>query len=419
MSIYNFPGDEKKEQKTKKIRKSRLVAGLVLASFLASLLGFLVGYLFVFDLKENEPPSFSLSEKEKEVEKVSTADAIVDTVREASPGVVSIVVTKDVPIMERYYYNPFEEYEDYFGEDFDIRVPQYREKGTEEREIGGGTGFIVSSDGLILTNKHVVREEDARYTVFTNEGEKFEANVLALDPLQDIAVLKIEDVSLPVLKLGDSDEAQIGQTVVAIGNVLGEFRNSATSGIISGLSRNITATGGGSSQSLRGIIQTDAAINQGNSGGPLLNLKGEVIGINTAMAVGAENVGFAIPINRAKKAIEDVKTHGEVVYPFLGIYYTTVTPALSEEFDLPVDYGAWVGRNAAGEKTETAVFPGSPGEEVGLKRDDIITKFDGRKISLQETLADIIIEYSPGDTISLEIVRNGERITKEATLSQK
>ncbi len=419
MSIYNFPGDEKKEQKEKKFKNNKLVAGLVLASFLASLLGFLVGYLFVFDLNEKNLSSFSMPEKEKEVEVVKTADLIVSTVREASPGVVSIVVTKDVPIMERYYYNPFEEYEDYFGEDFDVRVPQYREKGTEEREIGGGTGFIVSSDGLVLTNKHVVREEDAKYTVFTNEGEKFEAEVLAVDPLQDIAILKIEDDSLPVLKLGDSDEVEIGQTVVAIGNVLGEFRNSATSGIISGLSRNITATGGGSSQVLRGIIQTDAAINQGNSGGPLLNLEGEVIGINTAMAVGAENVGFAIPINRAKKAIKDVKTHGEVVYSFLGIYYTTVTPALYEEFDLPVDYGAWVGRNAAGEKTEAALFPGSPAEEVGLKRDDIITKFDEREISLQETLADIIIEYSPGDTVSLEVVRNGEKITKQVTLSKK
>ena len=231
---------------------------------------------------------------------------IAEVVKETSPAVVSVIVSKYVAILEREYYNPF-------GEDspFKIMIPRIVEKGKELKEVGGGSGFIVSNDGLIVTNKHVVLDEEAEYTVLTNDGNKFSATILARDPIQDVAILKINAANLPIVKLGNSDNIEIGQTVIAIGNALGEFRNTVSAGIISGLMRTITAGGGGFSEQLDEVIQTDAAINKGNSGGPLLNLFGEVIGINTAMASGAENIAFAIPVNKIKKDIDDVKVKGE------------------------------------------------------------------------------------------------------------
>jgi len=355
-----------------------------------------------------------IKEEEKEDQEkasyLSYEQAVTSAVEKVSPSVVSIVVTKDIPIMEEYYYYPFE--------GFDIRVPRYRQEGTEEQEVGGGTGFIVSSNGLVLTNKHVVKDKEADYTVFTNSGEKYEAEVLARDPFQDIAVLKIEAENLPVVRLGDSDEIKIGQTTIAIGNVLGEFRNSVSVGVVSGLSRDVTASGGGSTEMLEDIVQTDAAINRGNSGGPLLNIEGEVIGINTAMAVSAENVGFAIPINQAKRDIEQVRETGEIIYPFLGIYYTMISPTLAEEYGLSVQDGAWVGRNQLGEKTERAIFPDSPAEEVGLRRDDIIVRFDKKDLTLEDDLADVIRGYSPGDRVALRVLRGGEEVALEVELDR-
>ena len=229
--------------------------------------------------------------------------AIVSAVKSASPSVVSIVISKNVPIYEQQYINPF--------------FYQYVQKGTELQQVGAGSGFIVSSDGLVLTNKHVVQDSSAEYTVFTNDGSKYTAKVLALDPVQDLAVIKIEGfgLSFKPLALGNSDEMQIGQTVIAIGNALGQFSNTVSVGVVSGLQRTISASdrSRGFSETLQGIIQTDAAINSGNSGGPLLNLKGEVIGINTAIAEGAQNIGFAIPANMAKKAIQQVASSGKLL----------------------------------------------------------------------------------------------------------
>ncbi len=223
---------------------------------------------------------------------------------------------------------------------------------------------------------------------------------------------------MPVIKLGDSDNLQIGQGAIAIGNVLGEFRNSVSLGVISGLGSTISAAEGGSIETLEGIIQTDAAINKGNSGGPLLNLKGEVIGINTAMAAGAENIGFAIPINRVKKDILQVKTQGKITYPFLGIYYTLITPELKAEYSLEVDYGAWVGRDQSGNQTKEAVFSGSAAQKAGIKQDDIVLELNGEKITLDNSLAKLILKYSPQDKITLKILRNSREITVEAVLGE-
>jgi len=433
LSLAKFKRREGRE--FKKRLKNWFVPALIFSVFLASFLGFFVAALsFNYFVSISQNPleqsldfsRFLPSPEEEEEEAglppqiISEETAIIKAVKQVSPAVVSIIVTKDLPIMEEYYYNPFEDLENIFGEDFGLRVPGYRQRGTERQEIGGGTGFIISSDGLILTNKHVVLDQEADYTVLTNEGEQFEASVLARDPIQDIAVLKIEtEKSLPLVKLGDSDSLEIGQKVIAIGNVLGEFRNSVSMGIISGLGRNVIATGPGISEVLEGIIQTDAAINRGNSGGPLLNLKAEVIGMNTATALEAENVGFAIPINRAKRDIAQVKESGEIAYPFLGIYYALVTPAFQEEFNLGVDYGAWIGRDRLGEKTEIALFPGSAAEKAGLKQDDIILEFGGQKITLDNSLAKIIMDYGPGDIVVLKILRKGETKTISVILERR
>jgi len=232
---------------------------------------------------------------------------IINAVKTASPAVVAITISKYVPIIEQCPYNPFSnlppEFQQFFGQNLQFYQPC--QKGTQLQKVGGGSGFIISSDGLILTNRHVVQDTAAEYTVFTNDSKKYSAKVLARDPNIDIAVIKINAANLPKIKLGDSDSIQVGQTAIAIGNALGEFRNTVNVGVVSGLSRNITASGGGLTETIYNVIQTDASINPGNSGGPLLNLRGEVIGINTAIAQSAQSIGFAIPINQVKKIISD------------------------------------------------------------------------------------------------------------------
>ncbi len=232
---------------------------------------------------------------------------VIKAVKTASPAVIAITISKNIPIIEKCPYNPFSdlppEFQQFFGQNLQFYQPC--QKGTKLQEIGGGSGFIISVDGVILTNKHVVQDPAAEYTVFTNDGKKYSAKVLARDPNIDIAVIKISASNLRAIKLGDSDSIQVGQTAIAIGNALGEFRNTVNVGVVSGLSRNITASGGGLTETIYNVIQTDASINPGNSGGPLLNLRGEVMGINTAIAQNAQSIGFAIPINQVKKIVSD------------------------------------------------------------------------------------------------------------------
>ena len=342
---------------------------------------------------------------------------VINAVEKASPSVVSIVITKYLPVIEEYYFSPFQ---DFFWEDFGFGIPQYKEGEKEEVEIAGGSGFIISEDGLILTNRHVVADEEAEYTVLTNDEEKYSATVLAKDPINDLAVIKIEaDRKFIPLPLGDSDFLQEGQTVIAIGNALGEFKNTVSTGVVSGLKRDIIASGGGETELLENLIQTDAAINQGNSGGPLLNLAGEVVGVNVAMSENAENIGFAIPINDAKRDIKQVEEKGEIVYPFLGIYYVIVTPEMKEKLGLETGYGAWIGMDENGEEAEEAVVSGSAAEKAGLKRGDIILEVDGKEISEGNTLSEILLSYSPGDIITLKIIRNGKEETLPATLGKR
>lgn len=410
---------------------------ILLAVFIPALFGFFGGFIantyFYRDLRDTlslakekwnvDLPILQDREKEGGRKEVYSQQeqAVIQVVEKASPAVVSIVATKDVPIFEEFYVNPFEgsPFEEFFRE-FQFGIPGRLQRGIEKREISAGTGFIVSKDGLVLTNKHVISVEGADYTIYTNEGKKFHAKILSKDPLQDLAVLKIEGAKdLPVLGLGDSSTLQIGQSVIAIGNALGEFRNTVSVGVISGLGRTIAASGGGLTETLDDIIQTDAAINEGNSGGPLLNLRGEVIGINTAMVSGAQNIGFAIPINRAKKDIEQVKNKGKISYAYLGVWYTIVTPDLQKTLDLPVDYGALIGIDKAGRKSGTAVVSGSPAEKAGLREGDIILEFNGEKISQNNSLAKIIQKYNPNDKVALRILREGQERIVEVILGER
>ncbi len=350
----------------------------------------------------------------------STEEEIVEVVKRASPAVVSVIITKDLPVLERGFIsiNPCEGLPPEFCQNFfpEIQVPQIRQKGTQKQQVGAGSGFIVSKDGLVVTNKHVVADTEADYTVLMNDGRKFPARVLARDPVQDMAVLKIEGSNFPIIPLGDSDKLAIGRTVIAIGNALGEFQNTVSVGVVSGLRRAITASGGGVSEELENLIQTDAAINQGNSGGPLLNLDGEVVGVNTATVVGAQSIGFAIPSAVVKKDLADVKTLGKISVPFLGVRHSLVTKDLAERLKLPVDYGARVGR---GEGAEPAVTPGSPAAEAGIREDDIILELDGVRIAADNPLARLIQKHRVGDEVILKVRRGSGEFTVKVKLAER
>ncbi len=345
--------------------------------------------------------------------------AVIGAVEKVSPAVVSVIVSKDLPVIEQCPSNPFSnlppEFQQFFGDQFQFSQPC--QKGTKNQEVGGGSGFIITKDGLIVTNKHVVVDAGASYTVLTNDGKKYDAKVLARHPFLDIAVLKIKPLAddLPVLILGDSDSIKLGQTAIAIGNALGEFRNTVSVGTISGLARTVTAQGGGTVETIEGVIQTDAAINQGNSGGPLLNLKGEVIGINTAMVEGAQNIGFALPINQVKKAIESVKSTGEIKVPYLGVRYLKITPDLAQKEKLPVENGVLI----RGSQDGPSITPDSPAKKAGLQSEDIITELNGEKLDQDNSLAYLIQKYNVGDRITLKILRDGKDMTLQATLEEK
>lgn len=346
----------------------------------------------------------------------SQEQQVISVVRRSSPAVVSVIITKDLPVVEQFETNPFQ---DFFGSDpffNQFRVPRLRQRGTEKREIGGGSGFIVSGEGLVMTNRHVVEDEQAEYTVLTNDGEKLPARVLARHPVLDLAILKVDRANLPVLPLGDSEGLNPGQSVIAIGNALGEFRNTVSVGVISGLRRTIIAGDGTSAEELENVIQTDAAINRGNSGGPLLDLKGEVIGINVAVAVGAENIGFSVPVNQAKKIIDEVAKTGRLRIPFLGARYVIITGALQRANGLSVDYGALL---VNGNQGEPAVTPNSAAAAAGLKANDIILELDGKKVNEQDSLAKLINEKNVGDEVALKVLRGSETLTMRVKLGER
>lgn len=440
MTLYDLPHfrlspKAKKPKRVnflKQIVKHRGAEFLVFIVLFSSLFGALIGAGVAWYAFGTLGKPFGIEKiaQETTVEKeyvpqTTEEEKIIELVEQVFPSVVSIVITKDVPIIEQFFTDPFE---DFFGGS-GLQVPQYRQRGVEKREVGGGSGFIVSSDGLVVTNRHVVLDEDAEYTVLTNDGKRYVAQVLARDPVQDLAILKIQQEqtvsssgiltqkAFVAVRLGNSDALKIGQTVIAIGNALGEFRNTVSVGVISGLGRTITASDGKNFvETIEDVIQTDAAINKGNSGGPLLNLTGEVIGINTATVLDAQSIGFAIPVNKATRDIEQVKSTGEIVYPFLGVRYIIITIQVQKEQNLLVDYGALISRGVSG---EVAITPGSAAEKAGIQKGDIILEFNGERITKDNSLAKLIQKRNPGDTVVLKIFREGEEKTISATLGQR
>ncbi|MFS8130829.1 MAG: S1C family serine protease [Candidatus Dojkabacteria bacterium] len=336
------------------------------------------------------------------VEVVDEESAITKAVDGATNSVVSIVISKDVP---KYEYSPS-------GDSF---FQQKQQVGTTQQEVGAGTGFIVSEDGMIITNRHVVEDATASYTVLFNDGSKKDAKILAKDTLLDIAFLKIDGTGYKPLALGSSADLKPGQTAIVIGNALGEFSNTVSTGVISGLNRSIQASDqqGGSAETLSNVIQTDASINFGNSGGPLLDIKGNVIGVNVARSSDGENIGFAIPIDVVKTLIDMLNSTGKIERPVLGVRYIPINADFQSKNNLKYDYGAYISGDT--QTSTVGVIPGSPAATAGLKDGDIILQVDGKKVDDNNPLPNLIQNYKIDDTVEL-LVYSGNA---EKTVSVK
>jgi serine protease Do len=351
--------------------------------------------------------------------------SLIETIESTSESVVSIIVEKPPAQATGNISNPF--FFDIPGLEITPQAEEDPNRGGDVEpeevdyvQVSAGTGFIVTTEGHILTNKHVVQDKDARYTVITKDGDSYEVEVLGRDPINDLALLKVIDETavLPrALEVGDSDQIRIGQTVIAIGNSLGEFSHTVTTGIISGIDRRVTAGDGlGFSEVLEEVIQTDAAINPGNSGGPLLNALGQVIGINTAMSQSGQLIGFAIPINDAANFIEDIIEFGHVVRPYMGVRYVLIDERIQKVNDLDVEYGALLRRGD--DPSELAVIPGSPADIAGLEENDIILEVDGEQVGMSQSLVRVLSKYGPNDKVVLKVLKNGEEVNIEMTLGE-
>lgn len=285
--------------------------------------------------------------------------------------------------------------------------------GLNQSQQGAGTGVIVTSDGLILTNKHVV-EGASTFTVTLTDGKQYDGKLVATDPSNDIAYLRVEATGLQAAELGDSDKVEVGQKVVAIGNALGQFANTVTTGVISGKSRPIEASdGSGGTERLSNLFQTDAAINPGNSGGPLLNIDGQIIGINTAIAgQNAQNIGFAIPINEVKSTLDTVKSTGKIERPYLGVRYVMLTQAFAQRNNLPIKEGALL----RGDDQTLAVISNSPAQKAGLREGDIITKIGDKDVNTQSPLSNVIVQFKVGQSVEVKYYRDGKEQTAKVTL---
>ena len=322
---------------------------------------------------------------------------VVDIAEQSSPSVVTVSITAERQTAQPFFTDPFGL--------FDFNTPRNKEQIKQDI----GTGFVIDG-GLVVTNKHVVVSTDGKYRVITKDDKEFQVSKIYRDPTNDIAILKVDGMSVPSIKLGDSGNLKVGQFVIAIGTALGEFRHTVTTGVISGLGRGIQAGDpfGGNAEQLDNVIQTDAAINPGNSGGPLLNIVGEVIGINVAVAQGSQNIGFALPINSVKEVVNSFQKTGSFERPFLGVRYRMVSQKAAILNDVP--QGAYV----------EDVVTGSPADKGGILSGDIITKIDGSKIDGKDDsgLAKEIARKKVGETVEIEIWRDGEIKNLKVTLQQ-
>ncbi len=342
-----------------------------------------------------------------------TQSKIVKIVKKALASVVSITMTKNLAGIESMFQ---------LSKQNSANIPKKKMV-----KVGGGSGFIVSKDGIILTNRHVMEDSKADYTLVLHNGEKIKPKILGIDKIHDIAILQIDPLlrpgqDFPYLEMGDSSNLDLGEQVIAIGNALGLFKNTVSLGIVSGLSREIQAQSelSDTAAKLRGLIQTDAAINPGNSGGPLIDMSGKVIGINAAMVFGAENIGFALPINNAKKALEDLKKHGRIRQPFFGIRYLQINKQLKDRYDLPVDFGALViSEPELPLGKSRAVISGGPAEKAGFKEADIIIEISGQKITPEVSVNDLLADFTVGQKLVCKILRKGKEKTINIILDEK
>ncbi|HEX6416084.1 MAG TPA: trypsin-like peptidase domain-containing protein [Candidatus Saccharimonadales bacterium] len=359
------------------------LVGIILLCILGGIIG-----SQLFSAFENNNPLTNREGVKNDGNRIVTQEEenIAGLVNKVSPSVVSIVTTSQ----GESFYGP-------------------------TVESGAGTGIIVGKDGYVMTNKHVVKGTSEVSVVLTDGTTYENVRVIGSDPLNDVAFLKINGVSdLPAAELGDSGSIRVGQKVVAIGNSLGQYQNTVTSGIISGTGRPISAQDGETVENLNDLIQTDAAINPGNSGGPLLNLAGQVIGINTAIIEDAQGIGFAIPVNTTKGLLKGVLAGKGVERSYLGINYIPITADVVKRFNLKVKQGAYV-RSGEG---QSPIVSGSPAEKAGVKEGDIITKVSGVELGASAGLSSLVAEYAPGDTVELTIVRDGREMTLRVTLAK-
>jgi len=407
-----FVDDTGAEHPLSRARRPRggLVFAAIILSFIMGIFGGVVGLVLATSAPESVQSALGIDQLKTAVSdavnteriKVEEESATIDAAKKVAPAVVSITFTKDVNAV-----NPF----DFWGQGSQVI-----------QQKGGGSGFIITADGLIATNKHVVSDTNAKYTVITNDGKTYDATVVAQDPSLDFAVVKIDAKGLPVVELGSSDSLQVGQKVLAIGNALGEFQNTVTEGVLSALGRSIVAsdTGGQQSgESLDGLLQTDAAINSGNSGGPLVNLRGQVIGINTATTAKgqAEGIGFAIPIDMAKSAIESVKKSGKIIRAFLGVNTIELNKDIADKMQITTTEGFLIAGDAS--QGIKGVVKGSPAEKAGLREGDVITAVGDNKVNQSNSLITELRKFAPNEEVEIMFIRDGKEKTVKVKLGER
>ncbi len=358
----------------------------VLIGIIAGVAAFRLAVLGKLPFKINLPQGIQTQIQNTQTRTVvQEENAVISTVEKTSPSVVAIGVTQRI-------VNPFDPFS----------IPKNQQSTI-------GTGFVVSEKGIIVTNRHVVSDTSVKYSVVTKEGKKLEINKIYRDPNLDLALVQVSSVDgLKALELGDSSKLRVGQTVIAIGNALGRFDNTVTTGVVSGLGRSVSAGDpfGGDTERLDNLIQTDAAINPGNSGGPLLNSAGQVIGVNVATTEGAQNIGFAILINPVKELVDEFNKNGSISRAFLGIRYRLITRDIALLNEVP--QGAYI----------QEVIQGSPAEKAGINAGDIVTKIDGQAVNEESKISSIIQNKKVGQTVSLEVWTDGKTRTVTATLAE-
>ena len=384
---------------TKKDLKKTMTFVIIVTIVFSAVLGAFFGFLTssVFNNNSNNIQYSATGAKLQNLPVVNEQSAVVSAVKKTNPSVVSIVISQYVSNSNNL--NNLFNFLNSGGSS-----SGGSSSGSTLQEVGAGSGFIVSSNGYILTNKHVVSGTGNSYTVIMNNGKQYNAHVVSLDPTNDLAVVKINATNLPYLTLGNSSTLQLGQGVIAIGNALGQYQNTIDTGVVSGLDRTVQAQdpSTGAVETLNNVIQTDAEINPGNSGGPLLNLAGQVIGINTAVASTAHGIGFAIPINQARADVASVLKNGKIIKPELGVQYEPVTPGLQKSKHLKYSYGALI----VSSSTSPGIVANSPASRAGLKTGDLILSVNGQQVNSTNPLSYLIGEQQVNSTITLKVYTN-------------